>query len=234
MIYLRSCHAWQLPSSSGHTTPKHCLRQRGLQGVPINNFIIHRDDTFPGARIACAACPLPLICPTAGASMLAVRTPSSMQWVQLPLPQLCASCSRPPTSCGNLDALREGADPLFHLWPEVPDEALQHRANISRAAYHAKPLNDSRIHRSLHGAQVRALSADAHRCDRKDAALSQACIGPYLNRPCSGVPKSADGVALNLLGHLPEHVNFLHPRISLLHAGHDVIQPWSTLPVSGK
>ena len=36
-------------------------------------------------------------------------------------------------SCSNLDALREGANALLHLWPEVPDETLkwQHSAASS-------------------------------------------------------------------------------------------------------
>lgn len=53
---------------------------------------------------------------------------------------------------------------------------------------------------------------------------------PYLDRPCCSIAQSTDGVALDLLGDLPQHVNFLHARISLLHAGHDVVQPGRTLP----
>ena len=52
----------------------------------------------------------------------------------------------------------------------------------------------------------------------------------HLHGPGGGVAKCADGVALDLLGDLPEHVDLLQPRVALLHARHYVVQPRRALP----
>eukprot|EP00227_Mantoniella_beaufortii_P011202 CAMPEP_0197590548 /NCGR_PEP_ID=MMETSP1326-20131121/11475_1 /TAXON_ID=1155430 /ORGANISM="Genus nov. species nov., Strain RCC2288" /LENGTH=441 /DNA_ID=CAMNT_0043155651 /DNA_START=195 /DNA_END=1517 /DNA_ORIENTATION=- len=62
---------------------------------------------------------------------------------------------------------------------------------------------------------------------RVDAALELGAevADEALHGPGRGVAQRADGVALDLLGELLQHVDLLQPRVALLHALHDGVQP---------
>lgn len=59
--------------------------------------------------------------------------------------------------------------------------------------------------------------------------FSSECLDESLNWPGSSITKSADGVTLNLVGELFEHVNFGEIGISLLDSLKDVNHPAGTL-----
>mmetsp|Transcript_19209 Transcript_19209/g.34218 ORF Transcript_19209/g.34218 Transcript_19209/m.34218 type:complete len:476 (-) Transcript_19209:63-1490(-) len=80
-----------------------------------------------------------------------------------------------------------------------------------------------------------SLSRNALLCRLTDAVFHD---GPHvadeaLDGPSGGVTEGADGVALDLLGDLPQHVDLLHPGVALLHAQHDVVQPGGALAAGG-
>ena len=54
-----------------------------------------------------------------------------------------------------------------------------------------------------------------------------------LHRPRRGVAQRADGVPLDLLRQLLEHVNLLEPSVALLHPLHDGVEPPGTLAARG-
>ena len=56
---------------------------------------------------------------------------------------------------------------------------------------------------------------------------------PHLHGPGSSISQGADGVPLDLLGDLPQHVDLLDAGIPLLHAGHQIVQPPCALAAGG-
>lgn len=54
-----------------------------------------------------------------------------------------------------------------------------------------------------------------------------------LHGPRRRIPQRADRVSLDLLGHLPQHIDLLEPRVAAPHPRHDVVQPARALAAGG-